>query len=91
MVADIFGANITQGPSLPAANRSAFVSTLLGNPALLRARMVAAIDTVRSKESLAFNPTLGWVDYQLFLAVFAPERELRLLGIEHSRQAGKCR
>ncbi|GAQ90277.1 hypothetical protein KFL_006210020 [Klebsormidium nitens] len=48
MVADVFGANITQGPSLPSSNRSAFVQTLLGNPALLRSRMVAAINTVKT-------------------------------------------
>ncbi len=54
MVADLYGANITQGPALPMANRTAFIMSLLGNPALLRSRMVAAINTVSHYSALDF-------------------------------------
>jgi hypothetical protein len=47
MVADLYGANVSQGPALPTSVRSGFVSQLLSNPDLLRRRMIAAIDTVR--------------------------------------------
>jgi dienelactone hydrolase len=48
MVADVYGANITQGPSVPTSVRSALLMPLMSNPALFRSRMVAAIDTVKT-------------------------------------------
>jgi dienelactone hydrolase len=48
MVADLYGANVSQGPAMPTSVRGAFVTQLLSNPALLRSRMIAAIDTVKT-------------------------------------------
>ena len=45
-VADIYSTAVQQGPSLPAANRSALTTAFGNNPALYASRMHAALDEV---------------------------------------------
>ncbi|CAL8466849.1 g6385 [Coccomyxa elongata] len=50
-VADIYSQSVQQGPSLPAANRSALMAPFRSNSSYFRPRLLAALSTVRALSS----------------------------------------